>query len=333
MIALHAAFAAVVSPGPLRRLLATSPRPRKHLQSLVPALYAELNQVAFHSALPEDLPVTWNARLRRTAGRCIFVTESPRGAQRVRLAAIELSPRVLDDADRLRTTLAHEMCHAAHWLVDGVAKPPHGEAFRKWARLVEERVPNMIITTRHSYEVACQYTYECTHCGQQYGRHSRLDLERRRCGRCAGTLQLLGEGRGSHALPPPGAPARMVIGSSANGVANIEPRTTAATKGPRRTVQPPSPAAPLEPVLPLPAFAAFVQAEYAILRRQWPRVTHQRIMQTLANKWRRLPKQAKAGLQAQSGEATSAGSWQQQQRQTQRPRRRAAARAVGSGEG
>ena len=48
----------------------------------------------------------------------------------------------------------------------------------------------------------------------------------------------------------------------------------------------------------LMVFAAYVQAEYAGLRRQWPRVSHQRLMQTLANKWRRLPKSAKRAHQA-----------------------------------
>jgi predicted SprT family Zn-dependent metalloprotease len=272
----------------------------KRLRALVPALYAELNAAAFNSMLPEHVPVTWNARLRRTAGRCLFITESPHGskaaaANKQRSAAIELSPRVLDDPERLRSTLAHEMCHAAQWLLDGVAKPPHGEAFRKWARTVEARVPGLAITTRHSYEVTCRFRYECIGCAQPYGRHARLDLERRRCGRCGGALRLLRDGS-SFTLPPPGARA-----ADAADAADATHATHAAAPARARaraaSARAPG-SAPLDPVLPIPAFAAYVQAEYAGLRRQWPRVSHQRLMQTLANKWRRLPKSAKRAHQA-----------------------------------
>lgn len=40
---------------------------------------------------------------------------------------MELSSKVLDSRDRLRRTLVHELCHVAAWLLDHVAKPPHGE--------------------------------------------------------------------------------------------------------------------------------------------------------------------------------------------------------------
>lgn len=41
-------------------------------------------------------------------------------------ARIELSTKVLDNEAKLRRTLVHEMCHAAAWLLDHTAKPPHG---------------------------------------------------------------------------------------------------------------------------------------------------------------------------------------------------------------
>ena len=53
-------------------------------------------------------------------------------------ARVELSAKVLDDADRLERTLAHELCHVAAWLLDHVAKPPHGKVgrglFDPWKR-------------------------------------------------------------------------------------------------------------------------------------------------------------------------------------------------------
>lgn len=339
ILSLTVAAAAALRGAPLRRLsrrtapiLASagydSPSPRKQLQELAPTLYAELNAAAFDSVLPADIPVTWNGRLRRTAGRCVFFSGSPRDAAD-RRAAIELSPHVLSDPERLRSTLAHEMCHAAHWLVDGVARPPHGEAFRKWARAVKARVPDLTITTRHTYEVPCRFRYECTGCGQPYGRHSHLDLERRRCGRCGSTLRLL-EGAHGQSMPPPGSPAAAVSSSLAAAAAASTASATLRSKAPPRRRGRPREAtttstrvkpAQLEPVLPLPAFAAFVKAEYAGLRQRWPRASHQRLMQTLGNKWRRLPKAAKRSHQAE--QAAGGGNRRKAQRQPKAHRQQA----------
>lgn len=49
------------------------------------------------------------------------------------LARIELSDKVVDSLTRLRSTLLHELCHVAAWVVDHTAKPPHGPCFKHWA--------------------------------------------------------------------------------------------------------------------------------------------------------------------------------------------------------
>ena len=88
------------------------------------------NSYAFESKLPNDMMITWNPRLTKTAGMCIQrllkITKKQdtsqylscnNGIEEVRASKIELSPKVLDSADRLRDTLIHEMCHAAAWIV------------------------------------------------------------------------------------------------------------------------------------------------------------------------------------------------------------------------
>ena len=226
--------------------------PRRSRESEARKLYAELNAAAFDGALPVDTSLVWNPRLRLTAGRCRFLTlGAPSGTQQ-RVAEIELSPRVLDSAERLRETLAHEMCHAAQWVLDGSERPPHGPAFQTWARRLEQRVPDLRVTTRHSYAVFCRHRYSCTQCGQQYGRHSRsINLRNRVCHACGGTLQYDG--------------AVQRDGSIVDGGG------VAARRKPKA----------------FSPFASFVAEEYAPLRRRWPRVTHQRIMQELGRKWRR----------------------------------------------
>jgi hypothetical protein len=91
----------------------------------------------FFLQLPEDMEVTWNARMVKTAGYCIYkiqrfpptldgVSKPPR-----RFARIELSVKVLDSADRLRDTLVHEMCHAMSWIVSE-CNGGHGPVWKRW---------------------------------------------------------------------------------------------------------------------------------------------------------------------------------------------------------
>jgi predicted SprT family Zn-dependent metalloprotease len=257
-------------------IVAAGVRPQQPIAELAPQLYAELNEVAFGSVLPPDLPLRWNGRLRRTAGRCVFLLkpptpsatpsqqllnddEPPRNGdvERRRRAEIELSPRVLDSPSRLRETLAHEMCHAAQWLVDGEARPPHGASFWRWARQVEERVPDLNVTTRHSYAIHCRFRYSCEKCGTTFGRHRRFDVGSRRCGSCGGRIRFDGE-------------------ADRNGE-ELRPTRTVSKRDP-------------------PPFARFVAEEFGELRRRWPHASHARLMQTLSNKWHRKPRKARTDV-------------------------------------
>jgi hypothetical protein len=99
------------------------------------------------------VPVIWSKKLNKTAGQARLVKQN-----QTRTATIELATKVVDSTEvrkalaklwvvfltrnrkKLRCTLAHEMCHAAAWIVDGVSKPPHGDAFKTWARRFEAKV-------------------------------------------------------------------------------------------------------------------------------------------------------------------------------------------------
>ena len=93
-------------------------RPLESLEDM----YDEYNHELFDGVLPTDLPVHWNAKLRRSFGRAAM-TSTGRGKQRgtrtgVKLVRIEIKPGLT--ARRTRKTLVHEMCHM--W-----AAPTHGE--------------------------------------------------------------------------------------------------------------------------------------------------------------------------------------------------------------
>jgi predicted SprT family Zn-dependent metalloprotease len=69
---------------------------------------------------------------------------------------------VLDCESRLRSTLAHEMCHVAAWVVDREFEPHHGRAFKAWAARFQAAVAGVDITTRHDYAVFRPFKWECT---------------------------------------------------------------------------------------------------------------------------------------------------------------------------
>ncbi|KAJ3363659.1 hypothetical protein GGF32_003695 [Allomyces javanicus] len=183
----------------------------KHRDQLARAAYAEFNAQAFGGRLPENLPIVWSARLNTTAGRAWLSSVPvrqpvapvakaggavPQGVThsdgKVYLAWIELSTKVLDSELRMRSTLLHETCHVAAWLLDQTRKPPHGATFQKWGDRATRAFPALPVTRCHLFEIHFKYTYVCTECNEVAAkRHSKsLDTTKYRCGHCRGALEL-----------------------------------------------------------------------------------------------------------------------------------------------
>ncbi|CAL8263486.1 unnamed protein product [Lota lota] len=158
-------------------------------ESLTSKLYQLYNTSVFDSKLPTDMSVTWNKKMRKTAGYCISGQERGGGNRYTR---IELSEKVCDSADRLRDTLVHEMCHAATWLINGV-RDGHGSFWKLYARKATLAHPELPMVTRcHSYDIKYKFQYQCTCCKNTIGRHSKsLDTQRFVCALCTGSLVLL----------------------------------------------------------------------------------------------------------------------------------------------
>ena len=91
------------------RAMSSAARPKRDLVDKAQVYFSEIDAAAFSNVLePHGVAIKWNPRLRRTAGRCLFLVT--RGMENnTRRAEIELSPRVLSTPERLRSTLAHEM--------------------------------------------------------------------------------------------------------------------------------------------------------------------------------------------------------------------------------
>eukprot|EP00584_Thalassiosira_punctigera_P010979 CAMPEP_0172545294 /NCGR_PEP_ID=MMETSP1067-20121228/15252_1 /TAXON_ID=265564 ORGANISM="Thalassiosira punctigera, Strain Tpunct2005C2" /NCGR_SAMPLE_ID=MMETSP1067 /ASSEMBLY_ACC=CAM_ASM_000444 /LENGTH=788 /DNA_ID=CAMNT_0013332011 /DNA_START=108 /DNA_END=2474 /DNA_ORIENTATION=+ len=163
---------------------------RKNRDALTSHTFAEFDQKAFRNAL-SSVRVTWSNKLNTTAGVTRLRGRLGDDNAHTRVATIELATKVIDDEDRLRSTLLHEMCHAAQWLVDGVLKPPHGRCFKKWASTAMRRIGDVEVTTTHDYQIAYKFAWACTapSCTVVIKRHSRsVDPTKHCCGRCQGKL-------------------------------------------------------------------------------------------------------------------------------------------------
>ncbi|CAH1268589.1 GCNA [Branchiostoma lanceolatum] len=163
---------------------------KKNREELVKKLFKLYNETVFDNKLSADMSVTWNNKMRKTAGFCYTGRSKLNRAALV--ARIELSEKVCDSAERVRDTLIHEMCHAATWVLNGV-KDGHGRYWQFWARKANQSHPSLPVITRcHTYAINTKFTYQCTECGYKLGRHSKsLDVERQVCGYCRGRFQLV----------------------------------------------------------------------------------------------------------------------------------------------
>lgn len=156
-----------------------------------------IDRIAFGGRLsPDVVTVSWSKALHKTAGDCEH-TKTPDGRPG---ATIRIATKVCDTYRRMKSTLAHELCHAAVFIIDGQPDAPsHGKLFKKWGRLVQERYGEEITTT-HNYVLHYRVTYACKTCGRRFGRHSKsIDTSQAVCA-CGGQLELVSTS-GSRTVP------------------------------------------------------------------------------------------------------------------------------------
>ncbi len=117
---------------------------RRDREALTIRTFQEFNTKVFEGKL-SSVSLKWSSRLRTTAGITRSIHCPNKKGENARNSAIELSTKCLTDETRLRSTLLHEMCHAAAWTIDGVSKPPHGKCFQKWANHAMKKVSHHLM--------------------------------------------------------------------------------------------------------------------------------------------------------------------------------------------
>lgn len=152
---------------------------------LLQECFKRFNEAAFDNRLPKDMKLSWSSRLTATGGFC-------KNNLRLNTSEIQISTKVCDTAERMRDVLAHEMCHAAAFLLDQVLDG-HGSYWRAWANKVNfafRKIPKITVT--HSYEIKKKFIFKCMKCGYEIHRFSKsIDITKQGCGICHGRFQIL----------------------------------------------------------------------------------------------------------------------------------------------
>lgn len=101
-------------------------------------LYRQINEELFDGTLPNDLPVVYNYRLRRTLGQAYYRYD--RAGEKVNLVPtkIEIRGKHRWTARFLRKVMTHEMCHV--WAYQEHNEEGHGKHF--WRKMKELGYPN-----------------------------------------------------------------------------------------------------------------------------------------------------------------------------------------------
>ncbi|VUC34571.1 unnamed protein product [Clonostachys rosea] len=176
-------------------------------QALATAFLRELDTKITDGKIEElaastgGVKLVWSKTLNTTAGQAKWKRETikTKKADGTVLdvtykhhAAIELAEKVINDEEKLLNTLAHEFCHLANFMVNGITNNPHGKEFKVWAakcsRVFSDR--GIKVTTKHTYEIDFKYIWECSNCAAAYKRHSKsINPAKHRCGTCKSELK------------------------------------------------------------------------------------------------------------------------------------------------
>lgn len=147
--------------------------------------------------------IVWSNTLKTTAGRANWKREAVSSSKTVdktstdvkqyrHHSSIELAEKVINDEQRLFNVIAHEFCHLANFMINGITDNPHGKEFKVWAAKCSQLFGSqgIKVTTKHTYEIDFKYVWKCTACACEYKRHSKsIDPKRHRCGACKALLE------------------------------------------------------------------------------------------------------------------------------------------------
>ena len=157
---------------------------RSKRAALARDLYIYFNATVFQNRLPADMEIEFTFQEWSSAGTTIigYKGENP-------CCKIFLSIRHLENAQRVRDVLIHEMCHVAAWMIDGNHKAGHGPGWLKWTTLAEMKHPDIKIERFYRDITLTNYLYKCVTCDNDIGVESPLPNTLTTCYMCGGRFE------------------------------------------------------------------------------------------------------------------------------------------------
>ena len=157
-------------------------------------LYAYFNLTVFDNLLPADLKITFSNQMCRASGTTLWYKGGLRQGSK-RLCQIYLSIRHLENSERLRNTLAHEMCHAAVWIIEGIEDSRdqgHGPDWIRWTQRLQSIHPSVNIQRYYKNPEYSKHLYECTTCHYDIGRSKPFpESSDKTCKKCGGVFEMV----------------------------------------------------------------------------------------------------------------------------------------------
>ena len=162
--------------------LLIDPEFAKRRKAIANKSYEQFNEKVFGSKLPANLAITWELK-KGCAGYCLLTGN--KNYPTVEL--INLCPNYNKTDNDMKTTLLHEMCHAAAWLFD--KKVTHCKVWLKYIKVAEKHYPEYSPIGR-SLLSGWEYPYFCSNvtCSAEYFAHTRST--RKFCRKCSFSIVL-----------------------------------------------------------------------------------------------------------------------------------------------
>ena len=227
-------------------------------------LFKLYNKTIFQNKLPSNIIIEWNSRLLSTAGRAklshkISTVGGQTSVSEFLVTKIELSSKVVDSDLRLCSTLCHEMCHAATWIINKGIRG-HGKTFNDWQNKAKALYPQIETGSCHKYEIAYKFKYKCLRCQTVAGKWTKIKNEKEhKCQVCktTGNTKLIQRGSNQVFLPDQSPP------SSQQKQDRLPPSQTPKTKA-------------------TPPFARYTRTHFTQIHQNNPGKTHAEIMKLLS---------------------------------------------------
>ncbi len=135
-----------------QKLAYNFPRTKKEIMEHLFEIY---NKKIFRGKLQRNkISFKWSKSMVRTLGKTIFSKAKPH-----KKIVIKLSRRQLTSASSLHYTFAHELCHVANVMIDGLYKAGHGPAWKYWTSKIARKYPNLRRITRLDSETPVHYKF------------------------------------------------------------------------------------------------------------------------------------------------------------------------------